>query len=57
MLARDKAQPGRQLAPILEGGGIPNSGHERRGRQWTDPLHLGQPLAGVAVVRPQNPKL
>jgi hypothetical protein len=50
-LARHQAQPSRQLAPILERGGIPNSSHECRRGQWPNALYLSQPLAGFVVLK------
>jgi hypothetical protein len=51
MLARHQAQPSRQLAPLVERGGIPNSSHERRRGQWPNAFHLSQPLASFVVLK------
>src|SRR3981189_2353842 len=46
VLSRHHPQPGRKLAPGLEGGWIGHAGYDRRGDDRADPGNGGEPTAG-----------
>ena len=49
MLPRNKTDPGRQMAPVLEFRAVADGGDDRRGGLWADALDLGNTLTVLVL--------